>query len=168
MRWLVEVVYNEDAIDPLGASVKSDIEDLGISNVKFVKTLRNYLIDTEPKVKETELDKVCRELLADNQIQQYSFVKVADDVEYNPELADNSEFPGAWLVEVRNNPGVTDAVGESAKKGIEMLGIDGIKNVKTGFSYIIGGELTDEQLELISKRCLANVIIQHFKIKLIG
>jgi hypothetical protein len=49
-----------------------------------------------------------------------------------------------------------------------MLGIDGIKKVKTGYSYIIDGNLTDEQLELVSKRCLANVIIQHFKIKKIG
>jgi phosphoribosylformylglycinamidine (FGAM) synthase PurS component len=168
MRWLVEIAFNEDAIDPLGASVKSEIEDLGITNVKFVKTLKNYIIDTEPDVKDTELDRTCQELLADNQIQQYNYVKIADDVEYNPELESSSEFSGAWLVEVRNNPGVTDAVGESARMGIEMLGIDGIKNVKTGFSYIIGGELTDKELELISKRCLANIIIQHFKIKRIG
>ncbi len=165
MRWLVEIVYNEDAIDPLGANVQGDIGDLGINNIEYVKTLRNYIIETASNVTVSELERACRELLADTQIQHYSFVKVADNVEYNAELATNPEFSGAWLVEVRNNPGVTDAVGESAKKGMQMLGISGVNAVKTGFSYIIGGNLSEPELELICKRCLANVIIQHYNYK---
>ena len=165
MRWLVEIVYNDNAVDPLGASVLGDIGDLGIDQVEFVRSLRNYIIDTNSEVTEPDLERACQELLADTQIQQYSFVKVDDNIEYNAELANNTNFTGAWLVEVRNNPGVTDAVGESAKKGMQILGINGISAVKTGFSYIIGGKLSEEQLELICKRCLANVIIQHYHYK---
>ncbi|MCK5562001.1 MAG: phosphoribosylformylglycinamidine synthase subunit PurS, partial [Thermoplasmata archaeon] len=90
MRWLVEIVYNDNAVDPLGASVLGDIGDLGIEQVEFVKSLRNYIIDTSSAVTESDLERACQELLADTQIQQYSFVKVDDNIEYNTELANNT------------------------------------------------------------------------------
>jgi len=70
-----------------------------------------------------------------------------------------------WEVEVWYKPGVTDAVGDSVKKGVSDLGISGVTSVKTGQVYIIEGKLDKKQVDKICSGLLANGIVQFYKIK---
>ena len=73
-----------------------------------------------------------------------------------------------WEVEVWYKPGVTDAVGDSVKKGIGDLGITKIDEVKTGQVYIIKGKVNKKEIEKICKGLLANEIVQYYKMKKIS
>ncbi|MFH1824814.1 MAG: phosphoribosylformylglycinamidine synthase subunit PurS [Candidatus Firestonebacteria bacterium] len=70
-----------------------------------------------------------------------------------------------WEIEVWYKTGVTDAVGDSVKKGISDLGITGVKEVKTGQVYIIKGKISKKEIEKICSGLLANSIVQYYKIK---
>jgi len=69
MQWLIEVSYKPDFFDVLGNTTKKDIEDLGISGIRKVKTAQLYHI--EGKITENELKLLCEELLTDKITQQY-------------------------------------------------------------------------------------------------
>ena len=71
-----------------------------------------------------------------------------------------------YLVEVWYKPGVTDAVGQSVKKGIEDLGIKSVKSVSSGQVYLIEGNSTEIEIESICEKLLANSVIQNYKIKI--
>lgn len=70
-----------------------------------------------------------------------------------------------WVVEVAYKPGVTDAVGDSVKKGINDLGIKKISKIATVQKYIIEGDLNFKEIERICRDLLANSVIQTYKFK---
>ncbi|MEO0069985.1 MAG: phosphoribosylformylglycinamidine synthase subunit PurL [candidate division WOR-3 bacterium] len=65
------------------------------------------------------------------------------------------------VVEIAYNPGVMDPAEESVKKGIRDLGIQGIEAVKTAKKYLIKGDLSEEQIDLVCEKLLMNKLIQH-------
>ncbi|MEK6646126.1 MAG: phosphoribosylformylglycinamidine synthase subunit PurS [Candidatus Firestonebacteria bacterium] len=69
-----------------------------------------------------------------------------------------------WFVEVWYKSGVTDAVGDSVKKGISDLGIKGIEEVRAGQKYSIQGKADRKTIERICKELLANGVVQDYKI----
>ncbi len=69
---------------------------------------------------------------------------------------------GDFIIEVYYKKGVTDAVGDSVKKGIEDLSIDGIRSAQTGHKYVISGGLKKEDVLKIAERLLANKVVQDF------
>lgn len=152
MDWKIEVGYKSTATDSLGGGIKKDVEDLGIVGIEYVKTLQLYIIEGE--LSESDVKKICENLLTDRVTQVY---------EYNRSLI-AQEDAGAWVVEVRYKHGVTDAVGDSTVKGIKDLGIRGVNSAKTGRKYIIKGDLSRSDVELICKRLLANEVIQNYTI----
>ena len=70
-----------------------------------------------------------------------------------------------WAIEVSYKSGVTDAVGDSVRKGINDLGIKKILKVSTVQKYIIEGILTEKEIERICKDLLANSVIQTYKFR---
>ena len=150
MQWKIEVGYKPTATDAAGVGIKRDIEDLGISGVDCVRTLQMYMIDGD--ISESAVKTICESLLADRITQLY---------EYKCSLLRQDDV-GAWVVEVTYKPGVTDAVGDSAVKGIGDLGICGISSVKTGQKFVIEGSLSTGDIEVICKRLLANEVIQNY------
>jgi len=160
MVWILEVGYKKDVTDPVGFLTKKEIEDLGIKGVEKVKSINTYVIDGD--VKEEDVKKICEELLADNQIQHYGYRGK------NIDKSIKHEFPNAWLVEVGFKPGVMDAVGLSTLSAIEILGIYNVREVKTRNKYLIIGDITEEQVRKICKRCLVNPLIQHYSYQRIG
>ena len=70
-----------------------------------------------------------------------------------------------WEVEVWYKPGVTDAVGDSVKKGVSDMGMSGVEEVKTGQVYILKGKLSKKDVERICSGLLANGVVQYYKIK---
>ena len=161
MAWIVEVGHKEGVTDPVGYLIKKEIEDLGIKGVEEVRSFNTYGITGE--VSEEELKKIGQELLSDNQTQHFDLhgrvVK---------KTLSNIKSPKGWLVEVTFKAGVTDAVGMSTLNAIEILGIDGIRNVRTGEEYLILGDIPEETIDKICRAVLANPLIQDYSYHKIG
>ncbi|PIZ15272.1 hypothetical protein COY51_05660 [Candidatus Desantisbacteria bacterium CG_4_10_14_0_8_um_filter_39_17] len=153
MQWLIEVSYKPKFFDAFGNTVKKDIEDLGVLGAKKVRTSKLYHIEGD--LKEKELRFLCQELLTDNIVQQY---KIRSSIVNHPPKKNKN----AWIVEVWYKKGVTDAVADTVKKGMIDLGIQGINTVKTGYEYIIIGNITLEQIERICRGLLANKVVQDY------
>ena len=149
MEWKIEVGYKSTATDAMGEGIKKDIEDLGISGVNHVRTMHLYMIDGD--LSESDVRSICENLLTDRITQVYAYKGslVAHDA-------------GTWVVEVTYKHGVTDTVGDSTVKGIKDLGISGVNSAKTGQKYIIKGSLSEDDIEMICKRLLANDVIQSY------
>ena len=150
MNWKIEVGYKPTATDAMGEGIKKDIEDLGISGVEYVKTMQLYMIDGD--LPESDVRSICENLLTDRITQCY---------EYKGSLLEQNDA-GAWVAEVTYKPGVTDPVGDSTVKGIKDLGICAVKSAKTGQKYVIKGSLTEDDIDMICKRLLANDVIQNY------
>jgi len=150
MEWRIEVGYKPNATDSYGEGIKKDIEDLGISGVKDVKTMQIYMLFGD--IDESDVEYISKNLLTDSITQYY---------EYKGSEHHKNDI-GAWMIDVTYKPGVTDAVGDSTVKGIKDLGISGIKSAKTGKRFIIKGELTEDDIATICRRLLANEVIQNY------
>jgi len=161
MAWIVEVGYKEGITDPVGFLIKKEIDDLGIKGVKEVKSFSTYGITGD--VSEQELERIGQELLHDKQTQNFDLHgKVVE------KTLKNIELPKGWLVEITFRPGVTDAVGMSTLNAIEILGVDGIRNVRTGEKYLILGDISEETMDKICRAVLANPLIQDYSYQKIG
>jgi len=144
----VEVSVKSALPDPRGEALKADIRDLGIATVSRVRVSNIYML--EGGLSQEELNTICRELLADPIVEEYS---VGDA----PLFAVTS----AHAVEVAYNPGVMDPVEESVKKAVRDLGITKVESVKTAKRYYLSGKLSPGDVELISSKLLVNSVIQH-------
>lgn len=146
-NWKVEVSYKPEVPDTIGQGILEDITDLGIGGVDSVRTATVYWIDGTLDAQ--AIDRIGAELLADPITQVYTFRPETDTVT-------------DWTLEVQFKPGVTDAVGDSAIKGITDLGITGVTGVRTGHKYWFTGNLNTDRLETIARRLLMNDVIQTF------
>ncbi len=146
-NWKVEVYYKPEVPDAIGQGILEAITDLGIRSVDSVQTATVYWI--EGTLDAQVIDRIGAELLADPITQDYTIT---------PQNGSTTD----WTLEVRFKPGVTDAVGDSAVKGITDLGIIGVTRVHTGHKYWLTGNLNAELLETIARRLLMNDVIQTF------
>ena len=161
MPWIVEVGYKKGVTDPVGYLIKKEIEDLGIKGVEEVRSFNTYGITGD--VSEQELGRIGQELLHDNQTQHFGLHgKVVD------KSLSQIESPRGWLIEITFKTGVTDAVGMSTLNAIEILGVDGIRNVRTGEKYLILGDISEETIGKICRAVLANPLIQDYSYHKIG
>jgi phosphoribosylformylglycinamidine synthase II len=142
----VEVSVKPSLPDPRGESLKADIRDLGINAVQQVRVSDVYLL--EGYLSQKELETICKLLLADPVVEQYS-------------IGEPPPSQDAHAVEVAYNPGVMDPVEESVSKGIDDLGITTLTSVKTAKRYYLWGQLSASDIELISNKLLVNSVIQH-------
>ena len=142
----IEVSVKEGFADPRSEGLQRDILDLGIKSVSRVKVSSVYLL--EGKLNDKELLAVCRDLLTDPIVEEYS-------------TEDSPAPEGARLVEVAYNPGVMDPVEDSVKKGIRDLGITAISAVRTAKKYLLWGNVSDDTLKSICDKLLVNSVVQH-------
>jgi phosphoribosylformylglycinamidine synthase II len=142
----IEVSVREGFADPRSEGLLKDILDLGINSVSRVRVSSVYLLDG--KLSDKQLQAVCRELLTDPIVEEYS-------------TNNTPAPPGARLVEVAYNPGVMDPVEESVKKGIRDLGITTVTAVRTAKKYLLWGDFPDDILQSICDKLLVNSVVQH-------
>jgi len=147
----IEVWYRKGVFDPNSQGLCSDILDLGIKGITAVETGSIFLI--KGKISPAGLKKVAQELLADPVTQGFYSGKRA--------------LPkGTVSVEVWFKEGVTDTVGETARKGIADLGITGEFTVSTARRYLLYGKnISEKKAAAIANRLLANEVIQTYKIQ---
>jgi phosphoribosylformylglycinamidine synthase subunit PurSL len=144
----VAVSVKANLPDPRGAALQKDVQDLGISSLESARVSDIYII--AGNVTRKRIDKVCRELLADPLVQDYSIGESVKPAQKNVQI-----------LEVAYNPGVLDPVEDSVKKGIRDLGIQEIRSVKTAKRYYLRGQLTRDVLKVIADKLLVNPVIQH-------
>lgn len=147
---IAEVFYKKGVFDPTGEIVKRGIFDLGINGVESVRVSQLYKIDGS--LPSDKIKHLCSALLADPIVQ--SFV-----------TGGGTHKEHGHSIKIWFKPGVTDAAGESALEAANDMGIKGINSITTGLKYIITGKLTREKLEKISKRFLANSVVQVYEIE---
>jgi phosphoribosylformylglycinamidine synthase len=150
MIWRVEIKEKPGVFDSLGAGVCQDILDLGVAQVKAVRTAQIFLLEGE--IDKAGAQRICRELLVDEVVQEY----VLQD---RPVKA--SRASSAAVIEVAYNAGVMDPVEASVLKGIRDLGIAGVSGVRTARKYTIEGKLSARDVVQIKDKVLMNRIVQH-------
>ncbi len=77
--WVVDVTYKPGVTDAVGESTVKGIKDLGISGIKSVKTGKRFIIKGD--INEDDITTICRRLLANEVIQNYSYYKIKGEKE---------------------------------------------------------------------------------------
>jgi len=142
--WRFEVVNKAGFADVHGRAVLEDIRELGIGAAEAVVSARVFLIEGD--FDEAFAHRIGAELLAD---------PVCEDF-----IIGRSEAPaGASVVEVHLKSGVTDPVAESVMTAIGDMGMPA-EHVRTAKKYFLLGSMSNEQVEMIAKKLLANDCIE--------
>jgi len=151
MIWRVEIKDKKSVFDAAGAAAQKDIQDLGISGVAGVEVVQVYNLDGD--LSEAQVEKICRELLVDEVVQDYTYSSAFPDASQGNN--------GRQTVEIAYNPGVMDPVEESTLKGIKDLGVSTVRSVRTARKYLLHGAISSQQMDLIVNKVLSNKLIQH-------
>lgn len=69
-----------------------------------------------------------------------------------------------WVIEVSNKPGVFDAVGHDVKKGIQDLGVKGVRDVSFSQIYRIYGRINSKAARRIARELLIDTITEEYRI----
>ncbi|MCX7927338.1 MAG: phosphoribosylformylglycinamidine synthase subunit PurL [Candidatus Omnitrophica bacterium] len=150
MFWKIEIREKEGIFDAVGEGIRKDILDLGIKKVKSVSFVQVYNIYGE--LNHNDIQKITDELLVDPIVQEAHIVSNKDSIRSAKNI---------HVIEVAYNPGVMDPVEDSVLKGISDLGIKGVSAVKTAKKYIIRGNLSAKEINLVQEKLLYNKLIQH-------
>jgi len=75
--------------------------------------------------------------------------------------AKSESHGGEWVIEVRYKDAVSDPAEDSIVKALQDLGKQ-VKRVRTAKRYYIKANLTEQQVELICKNALANVVVEDY------
>lgn len=152
MIWRVEIKDKDGIFDSIGSGVRRDILDLGIPAVHDVRVVQVFILEGALGAAEVEI--IARQLLVDPVVQDFRF----SDKPFQDAFIKDKD---AHVVEVAYNPGVMDPVEASTLKGIRDLGIRTVRSVRTARQYVIEGDVSEKDLELIKDKTLLNKLIQH-------
>lgn len=148
----VSVGMRSDLRDPAGEAVKHQLaDDLGIA-VNDVRVVDVYTIYA--RLDKSDVEQARTELFTDPIIQESTLDEV---------FSDDCDF----LIEVGFLPGVTDNVGKSSAEGIsDVLGrpFDDDEMVFSSTQYLLKGDLSRDQSNMIAHDLLANELIQRWSI----
>jgi len=146
-QWRFEVFNKAGFNDVQGNSTLADIKELGVNTVQAVQFARVYLIEAE--FDDAFAHRLGKELLADPVCEDY----------YIGRSGAPAGLAKATLIEVHLKSGVTDPVAQSVVTAIADMGI-AAAHVRTARKYVVLGEISRKQTELITKKILANDCIE--------
>jgi len=132
-------------VDSRGDGVKKDALDLGVKNITNVSVDDIYLFEGD--ISDDDIRCIADELITDFVTQDY--------------LIDRIPETEGHIIEVAYNHGVMDPVEGSLYKALKDMGISSVTTAKTMKRYIISGDISDAEIELITDKLLVNKIIQH-------
>ncbi len=159
MFWRIEVKNKHGIFDAEAASVKKAVEDLGINSVQKIDIVHVYNIEAD--FRHAEIKRVCTELLIDKIIHTYSCHCLSSREDFLSKKVFTS-ISGEYVeVEIAYNPGVMDPVEYSVIKGIRDLGLSPVKGVSTAKKYLIYGNVSKKDVNVIINKLLCNRLIQH-------
>lgn len=134
--------------DPAGVALVADAHALGIGGVAAIRTAGLVFLRAE---------------LDDGQRRTLEGLLVDPLLDRGAWGAPEALAPGQHLVEVVLHPGVTDAAAVAVRQGAEILGVQ-LDDVATGRRYVIEGQLTPSEVEVLARRLLANPVVEHWSI----
>jgi phosphoribosylformylglycinamidine (FGAM) synthase PurS component len=146
---LFEIGFKPGVTDPVGQGLKNDIAHLGLGKVKQVASAQLYKVNGTLSAEEKG--------------------RIANDLLCDPILNESREEASAhkdksMVIDIWYKGGVTDVVGDSVRKGIEDLGIKGVKDVRTGMRYHLQGVARREAAEKIALALLVNPLVHDLTI----
>ena len=121
---------------------------LGIKTLTSVRVLIRYDVEN---ISEETFEKACRGVFAEPPV----------DILYKetfPAAEDDRIFSVEFL------PGQFDQRADSAEQCIQFIKEDEKPVIRTATTYVIGGELTDEQFEAVKHHCINPTILKSFQI----
>ena len=139
-------------VDRRGEAVKKDAHDIGVKNITNVSLSDVYLFEGD--ISDDDIRNIAEELLTDFVTQDY----LIDTFKNSEFRIQNSEFT---IIEVAYNHGVMDPVESSLYKALADMGISTVTAAKTMKRYVISGDISDSQIDLITDKLLVNKVIQH-------
>jgi phosphoribosylformylglycinamidine synthase len=148
----IEIFTKKDFKDSRGEHVLSDIYGIGIKDITKIEYASLYIIDGN--INHNEVKIIASELLSDKITENFKITS-----NFMPRKNKKS------VIKVLYKKGVTDTVSESIVKAIKDLGISKDAKVKTGHKCYIHGNVSEEVLDKIAVKLLANILVQEYKIK---
>jgi phosphoribosylformylglycinamidine synthase len=146
-QWRFEVFNRAGFADVGGNRVFEDIRELGIRSVEAVQSARVFLIEAD--FDKNFAERLARELLTDTVCEDY----------YIGRSGKPAGLAKATLIEVHLKSGVTDPVAESVTAAIADMGVT-VNNVRTARKYVLLGDISTKQTDIIAKKILANDCIE--------
>ncbi len=153
MLWRIEIATRKGYDDVEGGTVLSQIRDFGIASVHGVSSALIYDILAELDREQIEL--VARELLADAVLNEYSIREMSE----GSANGSPGQTADGHVIQISRKPGVMDPVEGSTLKAVRDLGL-GAKSVRTIRKYVLQGSPTEEELDAIARKVLANDVIE--------
>ncbi len=157
MLWEVDLHPRAGCSNCETAGVLADARELGISAPLKVHSARAFLIES-PALDNAQAETLANDLLADVLVEQPTIAPIGDArLSASPFESHSS---ADTLVHVLLKPGVMDPVAQSAETAARDFGMP-IDAIRTMRKYWIRGA-TDEQLQTLGTRILANDAIEQF------
>lgn len=147
----IEVFFKNECTDPLGNTIRSEIEAFGFPGVTSVRIHQVYIIFGN--ISKHDLDTIAKKLFVDTVTQHYHYD--GDTLTHG----NMSDHPSFHVVEISRKPGVMDPTELSVLKALRDIGIN-VDGIKTAQKYIINGNLSRETVRTIATRILANTKIE--------
>lgn len=150
MIYRIEVGFKSDIPDGPGMRIRKRIyQETGIK-LDEIRILSTYLVSVN--VDSATLERMARDTFFD---------PVVQDIAIDRPFREDAD----WWIEIGYKPGVTDNVGKTARLVIsDYLGetLEEDERVFSATSYLLYGEITEGDAELIARRILGNPLIHRF------
>ena len=146
-QWRFEVFNKDGFADVCGNGVLEEIKELGIKSIQAVQSAKVFLLEAD--FDNDFANRLGRELLSDPVCEEFYLGRSSAPV----------GLAKATLIEVHLKSGVTDPVAKSVTAAIADMGRQ-VGNVRTARKYVLLGELSQNQIETIAKKILANDCIE--------
>jgi phosphoribosylformylglycinamidine (FGAM) synthase PurS component len=140
---LIEVDSKEGVADPVGRGLEASCKS---AKIKVGTIQASQLYRLVGDLSADQVQTIGKDLLTDPIIQEFH-----DGA---------TRRPGATTIDVCFKDGVTDAVGDSVMKGLQDLGIESVKQVRTGMRYRLEGVRKAEIGKKVALSFLANPLVQ--------
>ena len=131
--------------DPEGEAIVSAAPLVGVSGLAQCQVSRVYHLDAAGPLGSDEVDRLCREVLVDPVVAEYSIGDAVPAV--------------GRAIEVAALPGVTDLDARELERAAQQLQIADLR-VSTAVRYDLIGDLDDRAVTVITRRLLANDTIE--------
>ena len=131
--------------DPEGEAVVAAAPLVGVDGLAECRVARIFHLDTPAPLDRGDVDRICREVLVDPVVAEYT--------------VGEAEAAVGRAVEVAALPGVTDVEARELERAAQQLQIADLR-VSTAVRYDLIGDLDDADVAVITKRLLANETIE--------
>ncbi|MFH1182498.1 MAG: phosphoribosylformylglycinamidine synthase subunit PurL [Candidatus Woesearchaeota archaeon] len=151
--WIVEVAYKSNVTDPVEASIVKAVKDIGVK-VNSASAAARYFFSE--KLSENEIRRICTEMLANEQVQHYSYGsgELKAEGKKPAEAKSSDEVNEVSILGLGDNELMDISV-----KGILSLSIEELRKIQSYFQGK-GRNPTDAELE-----CIAQTWSEHCKHK---